>query len=69
MPAVNKKSTFSGAFLWPASKFYPPGIDSPRWVWYLTSTFILMREINQKNFRQLNRFYDLVQVFLSLHNV
>ncbi|SFX54876.1 hypothetical protein SAMN03097705_3486 [[Enterobacter] aerogenes] len=27
--------------------FTPPGIDSPRRVWYLTSTFILKREIIQ----------------------
>ncbi|QBG07128.1 hypothetical protein DA718_07930 [Klebsiella huaxiensis] len=40
-----KKAPFQVLFCGTVQIFTPPGIDSLRWVWYLTSTFILMREI------------------------
>jgi len=43
-----KKAPFQVLFCGIRQSFTPPGIDSPRKVWYLTSTFILMREIIQK---------------------
>ncbi|EEW41706.1 hypothetical protein HMPREF0484_2234 [Klebsiella pneumoniae subsp. rhinoscleromatis ATCC 13884] len=43
-----KKAPFRVLFCGARQSFPPPGIDSPRRVWYLTSTFILMREIIQK---------------------
>ena len=32
---ITRKSTFSGAFCGLLQTFAPPGIASPRWVWYL----------------------------------
>ena len=40
-----KKTPFQVLFCGAHQTFTPPGIDSLRWVWYLTSTFISMREI------------------------
>ncbi|HAU5001991.1 hypothetical protein FOT81_09740 [Raoultella planticola] len=40
-----KKAPFQVLFCGIRQSFTPPGIDSPRRVWYLTNTFILMREI------------------------
>ncbi|MBZ7437214.1 hypothetical protein FMJ37_07440 [Klebsiella michiganensis] len=40
-----KKAPFQVLFCGAHQTFTPPGIDSLRWVWYLTNTFISMREI------------------------
>jgi hypothetical protein len=64
-----KKAPVEVLFCGALQIFNSPGIDYPRRVWYLTTTFISKREINRfVTLRQLNRFNDLVQVSLSRHN-
>jgi (2Fe-2S) ferredoxin len=44
---LTKKAPDRVLFCGAGQTFGPPGIASPRRVWYLTITFILMREIIQ----------------------